>query len=145
MGVALSPCIIPSVGKPGFQLGEGEMEIGMGIHGEPGAKREALQSADEVAERLASAVLDDLKPESGSRLAVMVNGLGATPPEDLYILYRRVHQVVEERGLAVQKAYIGEYATSMEMAGASLTICRLDDELAELLAAPAKTPFFREG
>lgn len=145
MGVALSPCIIPSVGKPGFELGEGEMEIGMGIHGEPGARREALQSADAVAERLANAVLDDLKPDSGSRLAVMMNGLGATPPEDLYVLYRKIHQVVEARGLSVHKAYVGEYATSMEMAGASLTICKLDDDLAELLAAPAKTPFFREG
>ncbi|WP_422073402.1 dihydroxyacetone kinase subunit DhaK [Tranquillimonas rosea] len=145
MGVALSPCIIPSVGKPGFDLAEGEMEIGMGIHGEPGAKRETLQSADEVAERLATAVLDDLAPASGDQVAVMMNGLGATPPEDLFILYRKVHEIVEGRGLSVHKAYVGEYATSMEMAGASLTICRLDDELAGLLDAPARTPFFQEG
>lgn len=145
MGVALSPCIIPSVGKPGFQLEQGEMEIGMGIHGEPGAKREALQSADQVAERLATAVLDDLDAAKGTRVAVMMNGLGATPPEDLYVLYRKVHEIVEARGLTVHKAYVGEYATSMEMAGASLTVCALDDELQTLLDAPASTPFFREG
>ena len=144
MGVALSPCIVPRVGKPGFTLGEDEMEIGMGIHGEPGMKREKLQSADEITERMTTAILDDLKPESGDRVAVMVNGLGATPPEELYIMYRKVHDLLSEHDISVHRAYVGEYATSMEMAGASLTIFRLDDELTRLLDAPARTPFFTQ-
>ena len=144
MGVALSPCIVPQVGKPGFNLGEDEMEIGMGIHGEPGIKREKLQSADEITERMTTAILDDLKPGSGDRLAVMVNGLGATPPEELYIMYRKIHEMLESKDLKVHRAYVGEYATSMEMAGASITLFKLDDELAELLDAPAHTPFFTQ-
>lgn len=144
MGVALSPCIIPQVGKPGFELGEGEMEIGMGIHGEPGIKREPIASADEVATRITETILEDLGGASGERMAVMVNGLGATPPEDLYVLYRRVHDILAGRGISVHRVYVGEYATSMEMAGASVTLFRLDDELARLLDAPAKTPFFQQ-
>jgi dihydroxyacetone kinase len=118
------------------------MEIGMGIHGEPGAKREALATADEVAGRMAEAILADLGAAGGDRVAVMVNGLGATPAEELYILYRRVHDLLAGRRINVHRAYVGEYATSMEMAGASLTIFRLDDELARLLDAPARSPFF---
>lgn len=144
MGVALSPCIVPVVGKPTFTIGDGEMEIGMGIHGEPGMKREKLLTADKIAERMTEAILADLEPSAGDRLAVMVNGLGATPPEELYVLYRRVHQLLSERDLAVHRAYVGEYATSMEMAGASLTFFRLDDELVTLLDAPAHTPFFTQ-
>lgn len=142
MGVALSPCTVPLAGKPTFTIGDDEMEIGMGIHGEPGMKREKLQSADEISERMANAILDDLQPGAGERLAVMVNGLGATPPEELYVMYRKVHQLLTARELQVHRAYVGEYATSMEMAGASLTFFRLDDELAGLLDHPAQTPFF---
>jgi dihydroxyacetone kinase-like protein len=142
MGVALSPCTVPLAGKPTFTIGDDEMEIGMGIHGEPGMKREKLQTADEIAERMTTAILDDLQPVAGDRLAVMVNGLGATPPEELYVMYRKVNQLLTGRGLTVQRAYVGEYATSMEMAGASLTFFRLDDELAGLLDHPAQTPFF---
>ncbi|MEM7695604.1 MAG: dihydroxyacetone kinase subunit DhaK [Pseudomonadota bacterium] len=144
MGVALSPCIIPQVGKPGFSIGEGEMEIGMGIHGEPGMKREPLATADEVATRLTETILADLAPAPGAELAVMMNGLGATPPEDLYILYRKVHEVLAGQNLSIHRAYVGEYATSMEMAGASLTIMVLDAERKRLLDAPAKTPFFEQ-
>jgi dihydroxyacetone kinase-like protein len=144
MGVALSPCTVPLAGKPTFTIGEGEMEIGMGIHGEPGMKRETLQTADQIAERMATAILDDLQPSAGDRLAVMVNGLGATPPEELYVMYRKVHQMFQERNLTVYRAYVGEYATSMEMAGASFTFFRLDDELAGLLDHPAQTPFFTQ-
>lgn len=144
MGVALSPCVIPRTREPSFQIGEDEMEIGMGIHGEPGVKREHLADADAIVDRLASEVLDDLNVASGQRLAVMVNGLGATPREELYIMYRRLHQILEQRGVAVHRAYVGEYATSMEMAGASITVFRLDDELQELLDAPAHTPFFTQ-
>ncbi len=144
MGVALSPCTVPMAGTPTFTIGEDEMEIGMGIHGEPGMKREKLQTADEISERMTTAILDDLQPESGDRLAVMVNGLGATPPEELYIMYRKVHDMLSERDLPVHRAYVGEYATSMEMAGASFTFMKLDDELAELLDYPAHTPFFTQ-
>lgn len=142
MGVALSPCTVPRAGKPTFAIGDDEMEIGMGIHGEPGMKREKLQTADQVTERMMSAILEDLEPQSGERVAVMVNGLGATPPEELYIMYRRVHEILATRDVGVHRAYVGEYATSMEMAGASITLFRLDDELAALLDHPAQTPFF---
>ncbi len=142
MGVALSPCTVPLAGRPTFTIGEDEMEIGMGIHGEPGMKREKLQTADDIATRMAEAILADLQPAVGDRLAVMVNGLGATPPEELYVLYRQVHAILTGRGLRIHRAYVGEYATSMEMAGASFTFMRLDDELAELLDHPAHTPFF---
>ena len=144
MGVALSPCTVPMAGKPTFVIGEDEMEIGMGIHGEPGRKRERLQSADQIAERMARAILDDLRPERGDRMAVMVNGLGATPPEELYIIFRKVHEILTRLGIAIHRAYVGEFATSMEMAGASLTLFRLDDELAALLDYPANTPFFKQ-
>jgi len=144
MGVALSPCTVPRAGKPTFTIGEDEMEIGMGIHGEPGMKREKLQNADQIAQRMTATILNDLKPAAGDRLAVMVNGLGATPQEELYIIYRKVHAMLAGDGLKVHRAYIGEFATSMEMAGASLTFFRLDDELAALLDYPAHTPFFTQ-
>jgi dihydroxyacetone kinase-like protein len=144
MGVALSPCTVPMAGKPTFTIGEDEMEIGMGIHGEPGMKREKLQTADQIAERMTEAILQDLQPSQGDRLAVMVNGLGATPAEELYILYRRAHALLSERGIIVHRAYVGEFATSMEMAGASFTFFKLDNELVELLDYPANTPFFKQ-
>ena len=144
MGVALSPCTVPVVGKPTFELGEGEMEIGMGIHGEPGMKRERLQNADDITERMVAAILQDLTPRSGDRLAVMVNSLGATPPEELYIMYRKAHDILGSHALEVHRPYVGRFATSMEMAGASITLFKLDDELASLLDAPAHTPFFRQ-
>jgi dihydroxyacetone kinase-like protein len=142
MGVALSPCIVPQVGRPTFTLAEDEMEIGMGIHGEPGMMREKLASADHVAGRMTEAILADLGAAAGDRVAVMVNGLGATPAEELFILYRHVHGILAGRGIAVHRAYVGEFATSMEMAGASVTLFRLDDELSRLLDAPARSPFF---
>ena len=128
MGVALAPCTLPAAGVPTFTIGDDEMEIGMGIHGEPGVRRGPLEPADSIAERLLSAILADSEILPDSRVAVMVNGLGATPPEELYILYRYVHKRLEEIGARVHRAYVGEYATSLEMAGASLTVLRLDDE-----------------
>lgn len=142
MGVALSPCTVPAAGRPTFTIGEDEMEIGMGIHGEPGMQRERLQTADEIAERMTAAILADMPVRAGDRLAVMVNGLGATPPEELYILYRKAHGLLTERGVQIHRAYVGEYATSMEMAGASFTFFKLDDELTALLDHPAESPFF---
>ncbi|MGQ9682158.1 MAG: dihydroxyacetone kinase subunit DhaK [Anaerolineae bacterium] len=142
MGVALSPCTVPMAGRPTFTIGEDEMEIGMGIHGEPGVKREKLQAADAIAERIVSTILADMAVAAGDQVAVMVNGLGATPPEELYILFRKVHAMLGERSIGIYRAYVGEYATSMEMAGASITLFRLDDELRQLLDHPARSPFF---
>jgi dihydroxyacetone kinase len=145
MGVGLSPTILPAAGKPTFSLPEGEMEIGIGIHGEPGTHRGKLESADAIAERITRQILDDLDAGKGSRVALLVNGLGATPLEELYLLYRRSAQLIADRGLKVARSYVGEYVTSLEMAGASITVMLLDDELQALLEAPAKSPFFRDG
>ncbi|MFC4564838.1 dihydroxyacetone kinase family protein [Nocardiopsis mangrovi] len=145
MGVGLSPTILPAAGEPTFTLGDGEMEIGIGIHGEPGSHRGPLESADAITDRFLDGILAELRPVAGDRVAVLVNGLGATPLEELYLVYRRVHQVLGERGVAIHRRYIGEFATSLEMAGASLSVVRLDDELAELLDAPADSPFFTQG
>ncbi|MBJ2119455.1 dihydroxyacetone kinase subunit DhaK [Arthrobacter sp. MSA 4-2] len=145
MGIGLSPTILPTTGKASFDLPDGEMEIGIGIHGEPGIHRGVLETADEVAERLMRPLVEDLGLSSGDRIAVLVNGMGATPLEELYVLYRKVHRIAEELGLTVEKRYIGEYATSLEMAGASLSLLKLDDERLALLNAPASSPFFREG
>lgn len=142
MGVGLSPAILPAAGKPTFELAEGDMEIGVGIHGEPGVHRGALESADSVTDRLLDAISEDLELMSGDRVAILLNGLGATPREELYIMYRRAARRLHGDGIAIHRSYIGEYATSLEMAGASISIIRLNDELAELLDAPALSPFF---
>lgn len=144
MGVALSPCIVPEVGKPSFTLHEDEMEIGMGIHGEPGIRRGKLKPADDIVDEMLLPVLNDLPYEKGDEVSVLINGLGATPKEELYIMYRRVAQVLTEKGIRVFKVYIGEFATSMEMAGASISLLKLDDELKDLLSKPAHTPFFEQ-
>jgi dihydroxyacetone kinase DhaK subunit len=143
MGVALGPCILPAVGKPGFTIGEGEMELGMGIHGEPGVKRGKLESADHIADAILDTITADMPLRSGDKVAVMINGLGATPLEELYILYRRVHQILKGKGVGIHRPFVGEFATSMEMPGASITILKLDDGLTKLLDHPAHTPFFR--
>lgn len=142
MGVALSACTIPEVGKPTFEIGEGQMEIGMGIHGEPGIRRGSLLEADQVVEEMIRPILNDLPFQRGDEVAVLVNGLGATPKEELYVLYRRAAQILKEEGITIYHSYIGEFATSMEMAGASISLLRLDEELKRLLAKPANTPFF---
>ena len=144
VGVGLSPTILPAAGKPTFELADGEMEIGIGIHGEPGQHRGPLETADQVGDRLISAILADLELTAGDTVAVMVNGLGATPAEELYLIYRRVHLALTDRGVSIHRPYVGEYATSLEMAGASVTVMRLDDELTELLDAPASSPFFQQ-
>jgi dihydroxyacetone kinase DhaK subunit len=144
MGVGLSPTILPAAGKPTFELAEGEMELGIGIHGEPGTRRGSLETADAVTEQLVSALVEDLGLTGGDRVAVLVNGMGATPLEELYVVYRKVHQLLTAAGVTVHRPYVGEYATSLEMAGASITLMRLDDDLAALLDAPASSPFFRQ-
>ncbi len=142
MGVALTPCILPAAGRPTFTLGDDEMEIGMGIHGEAGVHRGKLESADRIADRLCGDVVADLGLHRGDRVVVLVNGSGATPPEELYVLYRRVRQLLDAAGIGVHRSYVGEYATSLEMAGASLSLLQVDDELAQLIDAPARSPFF---
>lgn len=145
MGMGLAPTILPTTGKPSFELPDGQMEIGIGIHGEPGSRRGPLETADEIAEDIVSALIADLGLTSGARVAVLVNGLGATPLEELYVLYRKTHQMLAAMGVSVAKKYVGEYATSLEMAGASISILELNDERLALLNAPALSPFFREG
>jgi len=142
MGVALTPCIVPEVGTPGFEIGENEMEIGMGIHGERGIRRGPLKTADEIIDEMMPHILDDLPYTQGDEVSVLVNGLGATARGELYILYRRVSRILAEKGITVFRTYVGEFATSMEMAGASVSLFRLDDELKRLLCKPADTPFF---
>lgn len=144
MGIGLSPTILPTTGQPSFDLPDGEMEIGIGIHGEPGIHRGPLETADQISERLVRPLIEDLSLTSGDRIAVLVNGLGATPLEELYVLYRHVHAIAEELGLVIEKRYVGEYATSLEMAGASISFLILNDDRLALLNAPARSPFFQE-
>ncbi len=141
MGVALTPCILPAVGRATFSIGEGEMEIGMGIHGEPGIRRGNIESADKIAKTLVEAILNDMPIDRGGSVSVLVNGLGATPLEELYILYRSVHRALATRESRSIAGNIGEYATSLEMAGLSVSVLRLDDELRGLVEAPFDTPF----
>lgn len=140
MGVALTPCVVPAAGKPGFSLGEEEMEIGLGIHGEAGARKSAILPADVLAEELFGKIASDVGLKKGERVAVLVNGLGGTPPMELYILVRKVHRLARAAGLEIAYSLTGNFMTSLEMAGASLTMLRVDRELEELLAAPAVTP-----
>jgi len=142
MGVGLSPCIIPEMGKPTFEMGEGQMEIGIGIHGEPGIGKGELKSADEIVEKMMESILEDLPYQSGDEVSVLVNGLGATPKEELYVVYRKVAQILKDKKITVYHPYIGEFATSMEMAGMSISLLRLDNELKKLLKKSADTPFF---
>ena len=144
MGVALSPNIVPEVGKPQFTIGENEMEIGMGIHGEPGIRRGPLKPVDAIVEEMMEPVLGDLPFAGGSEVAVLINGLGATPLEELYLVYRKVGLILKDRKIDVFRAYVGEFATSLEMAGASVSLLRLDPELKKLLSMPARTPFFEQ-
>ena len=143
MGVALKPCTVPAAGKPGFELSEDEMELGIGIHGEPGTERKPIQTADVIVDYLMERIVKDMKPQAGDEVAVMINGSGATPPMELYILNRRVHQILADKGIKVFKTFVGDYMTSIDMAGASVTLLKLDDEMKELLAAKADTIGFK--
>jgi dihydroxyacetone kinase-like protein len=143
MGVALSPCVVPQAGRPTFTIGETEMEIGMGIHGEPGVHRGKLGTADAIADAMLDPILADLSPSRGDRLAILVNSLGATPVEELFILYNRVADRLGDAGVAIGSTLVGRYATSMEMAGASLTALPLDGELETYLNAPAACAFWK--
>lgn len=142
MGVALSPCIIPEVGKAGFSIGEDEIEVGMGIHGEKGIEVRKMMRADEIADTLLERLLPELSLQAGEQVSVLVNGLGATPLEEQMIIYRRIKQRLDALGAKSYMPHIGNFATSMEMAGLSITLLKLDEELAALLRAPASTPFY---
>jgi len=144
MGVGLSPCIIPEVGKPTFEMNEGEMEIGIGIHGEPGIGKGKLESSDEIVKKIMKNIIEDLPYKAGDEVSVLINGLGSTPLEELYIVYRKVAQILKETDIKIYNSYVGEFATSMEMAGMSISLLRLDDELKAFLGKPAKTPFFEQ-
>ena len=144
MGVAFTPCIVPRVGKSLFEISDDEMEIGMGIHGEAGIRRGKLQAADKIVEEVVKPIIDDLKLQSGEEVAVLINGLGATPLEEQFIINRKVNKILTDYGINVYRTYVGEYATSLEMAGASVSILRLDEEFKTYLDAQCDTPFFKQ-
>jgi len=145
MGVGLSPCSLPQTRTPNFSLGDDEMEIGLGIHGEPGVRRGPLESADAVTDQLIDAILADMVPERGERVAVLVNSLGSTPPMELYVVNRRVHARLSDAGIDVHANWVGGYCTSLEMGGVSITLHRLDAELSALLEHPADAAMFQSG
>ena len=145
MGLALSSCTVPHAGKPTFELGEDEVEVGIGIHGEPGRERLPIEPANALVDRLLTPVLEDLPFESGNDVLLFVNGMGGTPLIELYLAYARAEEVLRERGIKVQRRLVGNYITSLEMQGMSVTLLRLDDEMAELWDAPVHTPALRWG
>lgn len=144
MGVALTPCIVPRVGKPGFTIEDDEMEIGMGIHGETGIRRGKMETADEITDEMLGKIVADLPYGDGDEVDVLVNGLGATTLDEQYIVTRRINEFLTEKGIKIHRFYVGEYATSLEMAGVSISLLKLDDELKEYMEQPACTPFFRQ-
>jgi dihydroxyacetone kinase-like protein len=145
MGMALTSCTVPAAGKPTFELGDDEMEIGIGIHGEPGRTRSKVATADEVTELLAGPILDDLPFQSGDRVLAFVNGMGGTPLIELYIIYNKLAQICAGRGVTIERSLVGSYITSLEMAGCSITLLKLDDELIGYWDAPVNTPALRWG
>ncbi|AAM25175.1 MULTISPECIES: dihydroxyacetone kinase subunit DhaK [Caldanaerobacter] len=144
MGMALTPCTVPAAGKPSFTLQEDEMEIGIGIHGEPGTHREKIKHVDEIVEHLMDKIINDLPYKSGDEVAVMINGMGGTPLMELYIANRKVAEILKEKDIKVYKTYVGEFMTSLEMSGFSITLLKLDEELKALLDAKADTPAFKQ-
>lgn len=145
MGMALTPCTVPHAGKPSFELGENEMEVGIGIHGEPGRKRVPLASADEITEMLMEPILSDLPFKHGESIILFVNGMGGTPLIELYIIYRKAAQIAEKHGLTIARNLVGSYITSLEMAGTSITALRATENLISLWDAPVNTPALRWG
>lgn len=141
VGVALASCTVPAAGKPTFQIADDEMELGMGIHGEPGVERSKLETADALAKRMVQMIVDDMRLDAGSEVSVLVNGLGATPPEELYVFYRGVRKALSALDIKDRRAFIGEYATALEMAGCSLSLLRLNQTFNELLDVPCHSPF----
>ena len=145
MGMALSPGTVPAAGKPGFQLGEGEIEMGVGIHGEPGRQRISLRPARELAAYMTEAILSDLPFRGGDRVIAMVSGMGGTPPLELYLMYGELALILRARQIAVSRRLVGNYITSLDMAGCSITLLQADDELLSLWDDPVLTPALRWG
>jgi len=145
MGMALTSCTVPAAGKPTFELGDDEMEHGVGIHGEPGRERRKVASADEITEALLTPILDDLPFSSGDRVLAFVNGMGGTPLIELYVVYNKVAQMCADRGVTIDRNLVGSYITSLEMAGCSITLLKLDDEMTRLWDAPVHTAALRWG
>jgi dihydroxyacetone kinase-like protein len=145
MGMALTSCTVPTAGKPTFELGDDEMEIGIGIHGEPGRTRMKLAPAAEIAELLVNPILEDLPFKNGDRVLAFVNGMGGTPQIELYVMFNEVAKLLKGKGITIARSLIGSYITSLEMAGSSVTLLRLDDELIGLWDAPVHTPALRWG
>lgn len=143
LGVALTPCTVPAKGTPTFTLAEDEMEYAVGHHGEPGTAKIKMRSADEITEMMVKGVLEDLPFQSGNEVAVLINGLGATPQLELFICYRKVKQILEQKKIKVYKPFVGQFFTALEMAGFSVTLMKLDEELKTLLSAPADTPCYK--
>ena len=144
MGMAVSPCTVPAVGKPGFDLADDEVEIGIGIHGEPGTHREKISSVNNTVDHLVGKILDEGTYAEGDEVAVMVNGMGATPLSELFIANLRVKEILDEKKISIAKTVVGNYMTSLDMAGFSVTLLKLDDELKGFLNAPADTPAYKE-
>jgi len=140
MGMALTSCVTPEKGEPTFDLGADEIELGIGIHGEPGTERTETMTADEITTELTESVLGDLELEAGAEVVTIVNGMGATPQMELFVINRKLQQILGERDIETWDAMVGDYMTSLDMAGCSITVCAVDDELKELLGAPADTP-----
>jgi len=145
MGMALTSCTVPAAGKPTFDIGDDEMEIGIGIHGEPGRERRKLAPADEITEALATPIIEDLPFQSGDRVLAFVNGMGGTPLLELYVVYRKLAEILDGRGVTIARNLVGNYITSLEMAGCSITLLKLDDETIRLWDAPVHTPALRWG
>jgi phosphoenolpyruvate---glycerone phosphotransferase subunit DhaK len=145
MGMALTACTVPHAGKPSFELKEDEMEIGIGIHGEPGRHRVKLESADRIAEMLMDPILEDLPFKRGDKVLLFVNGMGGTPAIELYVVYRKAHEMATKHGLSVARNLVGSYITSLEMAGCSVTMLKLDDDMVKYWDAPVHTPSLRWG
>lgn len=145
MGVALTPCTVPAAGKPSFDLSDDEYELGVGIHGEPGRMRLKMEPADKIVERLMEPIISDIPYKSGDEVLIFVNGLGGTPVLELYILYRKAYEIATKAGLKVSRNLVGTYMTSLEMAGASITILKLDDQMRKFWDAPVKTAGLRWG
>jgi phosphoenolpyruvate---glycerone phosphotransferase subunit DhaK len=145
MGMALTSCTVPAAGKPTFDIGDDEMEIGIGIHGEPGRERRKLATADEITEALATPILDDLPFSSGDRVLAFVNGMGGTPLIELYVVFNKLGEILDGRGVTIARNLVGSFITSLEMAGCSITLLKLDDELTRLWDAPVHTPALRWG
>ncbi|HEX9921934.1 MAG TPA: dihydroxyacetone kinase subunit DhaK, partial [Anaerolineae bacterium] len=145
MGMALTSCTVPAAGKPTFEIGDDEMEIGIGIHGEPGRERMAIKSAREIVEMMADAIISDLPYQSGDQVIAMVNGMGGTPLIELYVVYNELNKICESKGITIARRLIGDYITSLDMAGCSITLVKADDEMLKLWDAPVYTPGLRWG